>query len=59
MNKLEETLQQIKEDISEIKHDLNYHIKRTDLLEKFMKDQIKFLLAVVVAMISILVGKTW
>lgn len=54
---------ELKKDIVEIKHvmvkienDLKYHIKRTDLLETFMKSQIKFLLGVLIAFIIGIIG---
>jgi hypothetical protein len=57
---------ELKKDIADIKHtmvkienDLKYHIKRTDLLEAFMKNQIKFLLAVIVAIVVGVLGKAY
>ncbi len=58
MKDFKEDIQQIKEAIVEIQHDLKYHIKRTDLLETFMKSQIKFLLAVITIILLGIMGKT-
>ena len=42
----------IKESQVHIRADLNYHIKRTDLLEGFMKSQIKVLLTIITAVLT-------
>lgn len=39
LDKIDEKLEVIQIDISEIKADLRYHIKRTDLLEEHVKGQ--------------------
>jgi hypothetical protein len=57
MKDIKEDIQHIKECIVEIQHDLKYHIKRTDLLESFMKNQIKFLLAVITAILLGIMSK--
>lgn len=58
--------EEVKKDIGEIKHtmikiehDLKYHIKRTDLLESFMKNQIKVLMGVVLAVFLAIVGQAY
>lgn len=53
-NKLLDDIQEIKEHQAHIRADLNYHIKRTDLLEGFMKSQIKVLLTIVTAVLAAL-----
>jgi len=42
MEELKKDIKQIKEDVSDIKVDLRYHIKRTDLLEKEVAPVSKF-----------------
>jgi len=59
MKEIEKDIRNIKENMVEVKHDLRYHIKRTDLLEAFMKNQIKFLLAVITAIVLGVVGKAY
>lgn len=54
---MKELLQDIKNSIFRIEKDLEYHIKRTDLLESFMKNQIKVLLGVVIAVVSWIITK--
>lgn len=51
-DKLMEDIHTIREDQAHIKADLNYHIKRTDLLEGFMKSQIKVLLTIITAVLA-------
>ena len=43
---------EIKESQAHMRADLNYHIKRTDLLEGFMKSQIKVLLTIITAVLA-------
>ena len=56
---IHKNLLEIKDSIYKIEADLKYHIKRTDLLESFMKSQIKFLLGVIVTIVVGLLGKSF
>ena len=58
MKPIDKDIIEIKETLIKIESDLKYHIKRTDLLESFMKNQIKFLLAVVISITIGLLGKS-
>lgn len=58
MKDLDKSILQIKETLIKIEGDLKYHIKRTDLLETFMKNQIKFLLGVLIIIMGAIVGKS-
>lgn len=40
LDRIVETLTEIKEDIAQIRADLNYHIKRTDTLEQLVRDEL-------------------
>lgn len=51
-DRLMNDIQDIKEHQAHIRADLNYHIKRTDLLEGFMKSQIKVLLTIITAVLA-------
>lgn len=51
-DKLMTDIADIKESQTHIRADLNYHIKRTDLLEGFMKSQIKVLLTIITAVLA-------
>ena len=53
-NKLMDDIQDIKESQAHMRADLQYHIKRTDLLEGFMKSQIKVLLTIITAVLAAL-----
>lgn len=54
---MKELLQRIENSIYRIEKDLEYHIKRTDLLESFMKNQIKVLIGVLVALVGWVLSK--
>ena len=56
MNEIKKDIKDIKECMIKVEHDLKYHIKRTDLLESFMKNQIKFLTAILIALITVIVS---
>ena len=56
---LTEQLVSIKNHMNEIKADLRYHIKRTDMLEGFMKGLIKFLLVLVTALLVIGINRVY
>jgi hypothetical protein len=59
LDKIVDSITKIQEDQHFIKADLHYHIKRTDLLEGFMKGLIKFLLACVSVIIAIGIKKIY
>lgn len=54
---MKELLQRIENSIYRIEKDLEYHIKRTDLLESFMKNQIKVLIGILVALVGWVLSK--
>jgi len=59
MKELKEDISQIKHSMVKIENDLKYHIKRTDLLESFMKNQIKVLMGVMLATFIALIGNAY
>lgn len=56
MDEFKQDIKEIKYTLVKVENDLKYHIKRTDLLENFMKSQIKFLLGVLIALVTIVLG---
>ena len=56
MDEFKKDINEIKNTLVRVENDLKYHIKRTDLLETFMKNQIKFLLGVLITLVTIVLG---
>ncbi len=59
LSNMDNSMTSMVKDQAHIRGDLNYHIKRTDLLEGFMKGLIKFLLAALLVIVGIGIKKVY